>query len=192
MNIYTASPDDAPLIAEAILEAIGDELTDNLAGESHSREDVKALFTRLAEREDTQYSYRNTRIAEDEAGRPMGVCVSYNGADNFALRVPFFEEAVKTLGWDIDLDRLDEIPGETSEGEFYLDTLMTLPEYRGRGVAKALIEDAYLKAKNEGLPLALLCDTGNQPARRLYDAVGFREAGTRPFAGHLMNRLVLD
>ncbi len=192
MQIYTATPEDAFLIADAILAAIGDELTDKLAGDNHSRDEIHALFSRLARREDTQYSYLNSRIAKDDNGNPMGICISYNGNDYLSLRKPFFEEAVKTLAWDIDLDRLDEIPAETGREEYYLDTLMTLPKYRGQGVAKALIADARKKAHQAGQPLALLCDKDNIKAQQLYDSVGFREAGTRPFAGHIMHLLVLE
>ena len=83
-------------------------------------------------------------------------------------------------------EEIDALPGETEPDEFYLDTLMTLPDYRGRGVARALIIDAGEKAGKAGKPLGLLCDLDNQRARKLYDSVGFREVGLRPFAGHEM------
>lgn len=191
MTIETARPEDASLIADAILSAIGDELTDNLAGMDHTRKDVHDLFMRLAVRNDTQYSYLNSRIARADDGRPAGVCISYDGADLKRLRREFFAEANRTLGWDMSAEEIDSLPGETEPDEFYLDTLMTLPEFRGRGIGRELIADAAVKARKAGKPLGLLCDKDNDRARRLYESVGFVSVGERPFAGHLMTHFQL-
>lgn len=191
MTIENARPEEAPLIADAILGAVGDEIVGHLAGTEHTREDVHGIFRRLAEREDTQYSYLNSRIARDDPGDPMGVCVSYDGAALKRLRRAFFAEANEVLKWGMTAEEIEALPGETIPEEFYLDSLMTLPEYRGRGVGRALIEDAALKAKKAGKPLGLLCETDNRQARRLYDSVGFRPVGRRPFAGHEMDHLQL-
>ncbi|MDE5880946.1 MAG: GNAT family N-acetyltransferase, partial [Muribaculaceae bacterium] len=118
-------------------------------------------------------------------------CVSYDGAELRRLRRPFFAEANKTFGWGMTPEEIEAVPGETEPDEFYLDTLMTLPEYRGHGIGEALIRDAKLKADEAGKPLGLLCDTDNDRARRLYDRVGFLDRGRRPFAGHDMNHLQL-
>lgn len=187
--IENARPEDAPLIADAILGAVGEEITMRLAGETHTRDDIHDLFARLARREDTQYSYLNTRIAKDKEGVPLGVCISYDGGNLKRLRRPFFAEANATLGWGLTPQEIDDLPGETDSDEFYLDTLMTLPSYRGHGVGEALIRDAAIKAKNSHKPLGLLCDTDNDRARRLYDRVGFTSVGMRPFAGHMMTHM---
>ncbi len=192
MKITTATPDDASLIADAILEAIGPDLTNHLAGDNHTPQDVHDLFARLAARPDSQYSYLNSRIARTDDGQPMGVCVSYDGANLKPLRRPFFAEANKTFGWGLTPEEIEAVPGETEPDEFYLDTLMTLPQYRGHGIGAALIRDAKLKADAIGKPLGLLCDIDNDRARRLYDRVGFTVRGQRPFAGHDMNHLQLS
>lgn len=191
MTIENARPEDASLIADAILEAIGPELTDHLAGEYNTPKDVHDLFARLAGRDDSQYSYLNSRVARDDDGSPMGVCVSYDGADLRRLRRPFFKEANETFGWNMSSEEVEALPGETEPDEFYLDTLMTLPQYRGHGVGEALIRDAGRKAAGAGKPLGLLCDIDNERARRLYDRIGFKECGLRPFAGHEMYHLQL-
>lgn len=190
MIIETANPQDASLIADAILKAIGPTITTGLAGENNSQKDVHDLFERLAKRTDSQYSYLNTRIAQTEDGTPMGVCISYDGADLKRLRRPFFHEANATLGWGLSETEIEELPGETEPDEFYLDTLMVLPHFRGQGVAKALIADAKGKADTVGKPLGLLCDTDNSRAYNLYTSVGFEKVGLRPFAGHLMNHMM--
>lgn len=192
MIITDAKQEEAPLIADAILEAVGPEITAGLAGERNTEDDVRSIFTRLAQRDDSQYSYLNTRICRDESGMPMGVCISYDGEDLKKLRRAFFAEANSTLGWGLTDEDIENLPGETGEDEFYLDTLMTLPAYRGKGVARELIRDALRRAAGCGKPLGLLCDTDNATARRLYDSLCFREIGTRPFAGHMMNHLQLE
>lgn len=186
MIIENATREDASFIADAILEAIGEDITLDLAGESFSAKDVHDLFQRLAEREDTQYSYLNTRIVRNQEGEPIGACISYDGGDLKTLRRPFFHEANDTLGWGLTDEEIEAWPGETEPDEFYLDTIMTLPQYRGHGIARALIADAKLKAEKTGKPLGLLCDLDNDRAHRLYESVGFRNVGERPFAGHIM------
>lgn len=52
------------------------------------------------------------------------------------------------------------------------------PEARGHGVAAALLDAAVLWARGTGartLQLGVVC--GNDPARRLYERAGFRDAG---------------
>lgn len=190
-TIETATPRDASLIADAILAAIGPELTENLGGRRLSTNGVKALFARLAARDDSQYSYLNTRIARDESGSALGVCISYDGANLKQLRRPFFAEANENLRWNMTPEEIEAVPGETDSGEYYLDTLMTLPEYRGKGVGRALILDAAENAAKARKPLGLLCDVDNENARRLYESIGFRTIGMRPFAGHMMNHMQL-
>ncbi len=111
MTIKTANSQHASLIADAILEAIGPDLTTGLAGENNSQKDVHSLFERLAKRTDTQYSYLNTRVAQTDDGVPMGVCISYDGADLKRLRRPFFHEANATLGWEMSDEEIENLPG---------------------------------------------------------------------------------
>lgn len=189
--IEDAIPEDSSLIADAIIEAIGEDISRNLAGGSDIGV-VHSLFKRLAERKDTQYSYKNTRIAKSNNGETMGLCISYNGEFLKRLRRPFFIEANSQLNWNLDDKEIEEIPGETDENEFYLDTLMTLPKFRGKGVATALIKDASKIATEAQKPLGLLCDKNNGNAYRLYEKLGFKQKGLRPFAGHEMYHLILD
>lgn len=189
MIIDNATREDASFIADAILEAIGEDITLDLAGDKCTVKDVHDLFQGLAERDDTQYSYLNTRIARSDSGEAMGACISYDGALLKKLRVHFFKEAYSTLGWNVSDEEMDAWPGETEPDEFYLDTLMVLPQYRGQGIARALIADAKRKASVTGKPLGLLCDLDNDRARRLYESCGFKDVGDRPFAGHMMHHM---
>ncbi len=64
------------------------------------------------------------------------------------------------------------------EGEIY--RIATLPEYRGRGIAYRLLDYAYKTELGHGLEVLFLeVRTKNSPARALYRAYGFKEAGVR-------------
>ena len=95
------------------------------------------------------------------------------------------------FGWGITSEEVDNLPGETNGEEFYLDTLATLPQYRGKGIGKLLIEDAWKKAEKSGLPLGLLVADDNPDARKLYESLGFNPVGRRPFAGEMMTNMRL-
>ena len=188
IKIINASEEDAHLIAWAIMEAVGKEIVDGLAGDK-TREDVESIFSRLARRTDSQYSYLNTRIALTREGKKAGVCISYDGGELRRLRRSFFEEANRLLGWNMTDDEIEAVPGETCEEEFYLDSLAILPEFRGRGIGRLLIEDASEKAGKHNLPLGLLVADGNHEARKLYEKCGFKPVSRRLFAGEEMTNM---
>lgn len=187
MKIINARKEDAPLIARSIMDAVGTEICRGLAGESHTLEDVEHLFTVLAARDDSQYSYLNTQVAVSDDGKAVGVCVGYDGARLAPLREAFFEEASRLLGIE-----MGDIDDETESGEFYIDTLAVLPEYRGRGIASALLKAAVERASVLGKPAGLLVDKANDKARRLYGKVGFRKVGERPFCYVMMDHLQFE
>jgi GNAT superfamily N-acetyltransferase len=59
------------------------------------------------------------------------------------------------------------------ENVCYLQDLFTLPEARGKGVGRALIEAVYARADRAGTPAVYwLTQAFNTTARRLYDRVG--------------------
>ncbi len=192
MKIIDAGVEDADLIADAIMEAVGPEICRGIAGKDGTRQDVHELFAALARREDSQYGYRNARVAvmDDDPVR-MGVCVSYDGADLRRLRRSFFEEANARFGWGMTAEAVERLPEEAGADEYYLDTLAVLPQYRGEGVGTALIRDAKARAEKSGKPLGLLVDEENENAARLYESLGFREVCRRPFAGVEMRSMRL-
>lgn len=186
IKILPAQREHAGNIAQAILLAIGDELVDHLAGCDHNAADVRDLFRSLAERTDSQYSYKNSFIAVNEDGTVLGVVICYDGALLHYLRNAFFEAAKDKIGLVIDGTPDDE----TGPEEVYLDSLAVFPEYRGKGIAKKLINEVGEKARQLGKPLGLLCSSHNSNARKLYDSMGFKYIGKRPFAGEMMDHLM--
>ena len=55
-------------IARLIMVAMNHDCCRYFAGPHHTLEDFEDLMTALCEREDSQYSYRNTLVAIDEEG----------------------------------------------------------------------------------------------------------------------------
>ena len=63
--------------------------------------------------------------------------------------------------------------GWRAEPVTYLQDLFTVPEARGKGIARALIETVYADADASGRPSVYwLTQTGNATARVLYDRIG--------------------
>ena len=186
MIIQPAQPAHAPLIAKAVMMAVGSEICQSFADPDHTLADVETLFTTLAAMPDSQYSYTNTLIAVDpDTDQVMGLCVAYPGADLHTLRARFFSEVSRQLGRD-----MQGMADETTPDEFYIDTLATFPAHRGKGVATALLNATIRKARSLNLPAGLLVEKNNHSAERLYRSVGFLSAGERPFAGVLMTHLL--
>jgi len=71
----------------------------------------------------------------------------------------------------------------TAEGgkAAWLEDMVVLHEYRGRGIGAALLAHAVVGAREEGcLRLTLLSDEDNAQAHGVYAAEGFQFSGMRP------------
>lgn len=62
------------------------------------------------------------------------------------------------------------------EDEIRIVDIALLPEHRGRGVGTALLRELIEEADAAGKPLSIHVEQNN-PARPLYDRLGFEEAG---------------
>jgi DNA-3-methyladenine glycosylase I len=144
------------------------------------------MMTMLVEREDSQYSYRNTLVAMD-ADKVAGISVSYDGGRLHELRHAFVEAAKDSIGKDH--SGMDD---ETQAGELYLDSLGVLPEYRRQGIARKLLLATKERANRLGLPcVGLLVDKSNPVGEALYTSVGFQHVNDSRWGGHPMKHLTL-
>lgn len=176
---------DASQIARLIMTAMTDECCLFFCGGKGDINDFYRLMCSLVEREDTQYSYLNTICAEDTAtGKVCGISTSYDGGKLNELRKPFFDRAMQA--WGIDHSGIGD---ETQPGELYLDSLAVVSEYRGNGIASALLRATKEKAVKMNLPLGLLVDCGNPKAEALYTKIGFRYVDKNSWGGHDMKHL---
>jgi ribosomal protein S18 acetylase RimI-like enzyme len=179
LTIRKATLNDVRPIAYAVGNAIGEEVMPMYCGDSWMN-----TITEVASLENSQYSYRNALIAEIN-GSVAGVIVAYDGAKLEELR----SETIKIIHkYKPDFTVSED---ETEVGEYYIDTLCVLPEYRNMGIATQLIAAVHEKSIAEGhRKLGLIVDFDNPNAERLYNKLGFKRVGIRIFAGHKMWHLV--
>lgn len=101
--------------------------------------------------------------------------------------------AARERGWSAaEIAALAETPGvaildadeafamiRTVAGEAELLTIAVAPAAQGRGVGRALLDQALARAAGAASRLFLEVGVTNDPARALYAAAGFRPAGRR-------------
>lgn len=186
-----AVPSDAPLIAKTIMMGMGYEL--GAGGVPEGRCElgetgrVLGAIADVAAMEDTIYSYRNACIASF-GSVSAGCLVSYDGGEYAEKSRHTFALISKSLG-------VEELrPGtETKAGEYYLDSLAVLPEFRGRSLGGILIGNALEVAQGLGFDLAsLIVDKAKPHLHRLYSRLGFRFDGEVDFFGEPYYRMVQD
>ncbi len=143
-------------------------------------EEYHTVLTEIAHREHTQYSWQNALVAEVD-GVAAGAVVGYDGARLAELRegtLAVIEEFVGSRPTIVD---------ETQAGEYYLDSVGVLPQFRGLGIGRLLVAafcDEVFDAGHECV--GLIVDPQNHCAESLYSSLGFERVGTRVFIGHLM------
>jgi len=176
ITLRKATRADSRFIAENVLRALHIEETnpkhlDHLAG--------------ISSREDTLYSWRNTTVALYK-GVPAGIMVAYDGARYRQMRDITFPMIRMYVG-----DDYNQMDDESRPGEFYLDSLAVLPQFRRKGIASALIRELFHLRDAAQIPLATIAvDSDNTEAYRLYTANGFRHDGHISVFGTTYHRLV--
>lgn len=210
VEIKNAVKEQAAEIARLIMMAMTDDCCLHFCGEGYGQEDLadgragsrsaeqaslhrsrllaafRKMMTLLVEREDSQYSYKNTLVAVD-GDTVVGISVSYDGSKLHELRRAFIEMAIEHIG-----KNHSGMDDETQAGELYLDSLAVLPEYRRQGIASRLIKATKERADRMGLPcVGLLVDKGNPGGEALYASAGFRYANDSHWGGHEMKHLIL-
>jgi len=186
IDIRQASKEQAPEIARMIMMAMTDDCCLSFCGEGYGLDDFYKMMILLVEREDSQYSYKNTCVAL-AGDKVVGISVSYDGSMLHELRRPFLELALELIGGNH-----SGMNDETQPRELYLDLLAVLPEYRRQGIARRLIRVTKERADQMGLPgLGLLVDKGNPVGEALYTSIGFRYVDDNHWGDHDMKHLVL-
>ncbi len=178
--IRYANKDEASQIAELFMLAWPVE--EILESNGLTYEQLHESMTAIAAAEETIYSYENTIVAEVD-GKVVGAMCAYDGADYQRLKQPI----VDVLGADSGFAQLKE----TETGEFYLDSVGVLLEYRGKGLASSLFEAQCERAASLGHKVAgLIVDIDKPQAEALYTRLGFRYLDNKDFFGHTMKHMV--
>jgi len=186
-------------------------------------------FGEVCARPDTLYSFTRTRVACVD-GRPVGSLTAYSGDDYLPLRdltwgllnsifdgstLPVEDSSRVAPGTDsgsdasmesVDNEYVNEIfplpEPECLPGEFYLDSMAILPEFRGRAyeyagstdrIGHILMLDGIEEGRRKGFPrISLIVDKAKPRLKTYYSALGFRPDGEILFFGHLYDRMIKD
>ena len=171
LEIVSARPEDADFIAWIVTQGM-------------HMDEVPSFLKNVGARDDTLYSWRNTRLLRCE-GRLAGGLVSYDGAAH---------EEMRRNTWVMPDGRLlssGEVP-ETTVGEYYLDSLAIVPEFRGHGLWRMLFDDAVETAKRKGFHrVTLICDESYPRLAQRYASYGFVPEETFLFFGTLCRKMSL-
>ena len=181
INIRKAKKEDAQQIAELFMLAwpVDDILNSYGITYNHLHESM----TEIAASEQTIYSYENTFVANTDV-KIVGAMCAYDGADYQRLKQPIID----MLGTDFGFAQLKE----TEAGEFYLDSVGVLEEYRGRGIASQLIAAQIERARSMGHKVAgLIVDEDKPLVEALYTRLGFTHIDNKDFFGHTMKHMVI-
>lgn len=129
-------------------------------------------------RPDVLYSPQNTTIAVVD-GEDAGIITAYDGSRYAAMR----QVTMPLLKREFDIE-FPEMEDETEAGEYYLDSLAVMPEFRNRGIGRALLSHAIAEGQRLGLAVTLAVDPGNIGAQKLYRSLGFRHMRDIFIFGH--------
>lgn len=215
-TIRDANPSDGEFIARNVLAAMGYDVFTDAAADSrievgsaslNIQETIK-VFGEVCVRPDTLYSYTRTRVA-CVGGKAVGTLTAYSGDDYQPLR-GFTWGLLNTVfataeGISSDEDVASEMPDTEPEcrpGEFYLDSMAILPEFRRMTfeyagstdrIGHLLMFDGIEQGRQKGFPrISLIVDKSKPRLFAYYSALGFRPDGEILFFGHLYDRMIKD
>ena len=184
-TIRDAREDDAEFLAQVILSAA--HLSDMGADTANSTATAASAsdLTAICRRTDTLYSWRNARIA-CACGKRAGAMVSYPGDIYVAARSITFPLLPGLTQAQIDATDIETLPGE-----WYLDSLAVLPEFRRAGLGKMLVTDAIELGRNAGYAqFTLLAEKSSTHLVEYYTRLGFSIESSKLYLGNAYWRMV--
>lgn len=143
-------------------------------------EKLKPALVEAAQQDNYRQSYKNALVKEID-GQIAGFCFGYKGGLSDTVYAP-----LDTILDAHDLPHFETfMDNETFPGEWYIDSIVTHPDFRGQGIGKELMEGAYERARSVGMPVVgLNVDHDNPRAKALYEAQGFVKTGEITLAEH--------
>jgi ribosomal protein S18 acetylase RimI-like enzyme len=173
LHIDKADINDSTFVAWTVLTAL-DLNTENITSVAICCKDERSL-----------YSWRKSLVAKID-NQIVGCLVAYDGAEYLHCR----EYTWPQMWPEISEDEIKNVAIETVPGEYYLDSMAILPEYRSRNIGKILIMEAIKIAKQQNFKKVVLIVDVNKPHLfKYYEIIGFREVGELEFFGHVYKRM---
>jgi len=137
---------------------------------------------------DPVYRYGFKRgIVYELDGEIAGVCFGYKAVDEPVIDDPFMEVLVNN-GYDNN-EKLF-VDKEALPDEWYLDSIVVNPTYRGLGIGSALLREMEQMALKAGSKrIGLNVDIANPKAKKLYSSIGYTKVAELVLSGHRYEHL---
>ncbi len=121
--------------------------------------------------DDAFYGWSNATIATCD-DITVGTCTSYK------MPPPDDEDDAGKSQWFTTVFELFAV----ATGDWFIDSLAVYSHARGRGAARALMEDALQRGRDRNeARVSLVCEDSNTSARALYESLGFSLRDKRPY-----------
>jgi ribosomal protein S18 acetylase RimI-like enzyme len=182
LDIRLATINDVAPAAElyfATTHPFGDELI-GMGDHALAMRVIRGYFVMPGNR----MSYQFSHVAELE-GQVAGLLVVFPGRNLRRLETSLLRPSWKVYGWWNILRMALRAPFasigkvEVYRDEFYVSNLATAPDFRRRGVGRALLAYADDLARSAGFHKVSLCvEIDNAPAYLLYQSHGYRVTRT--------------
>ncbi|MGE5592855.1 MAG: GNAT family N-acetyltransferase [Betaproteobacteria bacterium] len=194
VHIRKARPDDAPVGAALLRMSFpSEQVADAVFGLGNAdlaRKALRAFFMRDGNR----FSYEFAMAAE-VGDKVVGILLGYESHRirrlnlNMAFQAPFVYGLRGAFRLALHSGPLlFEIP-KPGPGEFYIGHVAVMPAWRNQGIGTMLLAAAQETAKAAGLTKCSLdVELGNTEARKLYERLGYRGAGTYMLQGEARRR----
>ncbi|MDY5632076.1 MAG: GNAT family N-acetyltransferase [Bacteroidaceae bacterium] len=187
MLIRKATPQDAEFVAMVLMEALSRKALNEDGSLKAELAELHRQVVRLVLHEGTLYHWRHATLAVGDDGTPMGGLIAYDGARYHEMRQLTFDLFEGKP--DFDPEQMED---ESRAGEYYLDSLCTLPPYRRHGVGASLLRQGIADAKALGLRATLAVSPENPKAAALYAQMGFRDNGPMFIFGETYRRYCIS
>lgn len=93
--------------------------------------------------------------------------------------IPQFDKDANFVAWDLEKP-VAFVVSFMTKGMAYISVVATVPEYRGKGIARGLIERALSHWRDKGVKEALIhVEPERKAALALYKRLGFYEVGEK-------------
>ena len=172
-----ARREDARVLAQ-LIEIAGEGIPGYLWSlQAKPGQDPVEVGAERAARDDANFSYRNTVVAQAE-GQVVGMLLAYplpTPRPEDLAELPAIPELLRPL---VELEY--QVPGS-----YYINALAVFAAHRGRGIGAALLALAEARAVGAGCEtLSVQVFAENLGAHRLYRRNGYGVADRRPIVAH--------
>ena len=181
LTFRRAAPADTERIAEIIF---GEPRPEAIAGIGFGRvERVRAVGRAYVRMPGSPQGWQRTVVAELD-GQAVGVLQAGSFREPFRITAPLAIQAIRIYG-PLNVFRLlqamraqGRVQARRLPAEYHVSELHVHPEYRNRGIGAALMRYAEEEARRNGHRLMSLQTLTTNPARRLYERLGYRVVET--------------